>query len=206
MNKEYQFMAPNLPGLPAVFRQEIRNIGTLPIIEKLSPLVELDWRSSQYRGSHENSWEVTKGNFNDGETIQVTAPANSLYGAHGLVPLADIEPASSERNCLMLREWLSTCMASHESCRSSQSMTDDPAEDTTLLPTRVIDLGAPEEPGSQPRLFLSKKTSGQYIALSHRWSKTIAVKLKRENLFQYEKELPVDGMPPTFRDAIEVTR
>lgn len=69
-------MAPNLPGLPAVFRQEIRNIGTLPIIEKLSPLVELDWRSSQYRGSHENSWEVTKGNFNDGETIQVTAPAS----------------------------------------------------------------------------------------------------------------------------------
>lgn len=106
----------------------------------------------------------------------------------------------------MLREWLSTCMASHESCRSLHSMTDNPAEHTTLLPTRVIDLGALEETGPKPRLFISKKASGQYIALSHRWSKTIAAKLKCDNLSQHEKGLPVDGMPPTFRDAIEVTR
>lgn len=85
-------------------------------------------------------------------------------------------------------------------------MTDKAAEDTTLLPTRIIDVGSLEAPGPRPRLFVSKKILGQYIALSHRWSKSIATKLKCANLSQYEEELPANGIPPTFRDAIEVTR
>lgn len=83
-------MASNLPELPAVSRQEIISFGSLPIIEKLNPLVELDWRTSQYHGSQENSWEITKGNFNDGETIQVTAPAGrefSILNWSGLIVL-----------------------------------------------------------------------------------------------------------------------
>ncbi|RSL62869.1 hypothetical protein CEP54_005521 [Fusarium duplospermum] len=75
-----------------------------------------------------------------------------------------------------------------------------------MLPTRVIDVGDLKEHGPKPRLFVSKKASGQYIALSHRWSKAIATKLKSDNLSQYQKELPVNDMPPTFQDAIEVTR
>ena len=130
----------------------------------------------------------------------------SLYGARGLVPLTDIEPASSERNYRVLRKWLSTCMASHNWCHVSHSMTHKSSEETTMLPTRVIDVGDLKERQSKPRLCISKKASGQYIALSHRWSKAIATKLKSENLRRYQQELPVHKMPPTFRDAIEVTR
>lgn len=129
-----------------------------------------------------------------------------MYGAHGFVPLTDVEPASSKRNYRVLRKWLSTCMASHEGCRLSHSMTDKSAEETTVLPTRVIDVGDLKEHRSKPRLFMSKKATGQYIALSHRWSKAVATKLKSDNLSRYEKELPVNDMPPTFQDAIEVTR
>ncbi|KAF5656528.1 hypothetical protein FCIRC_13608 [Fusarium circinatum] len=106
----------------------------------------------------------------------------------------------------MLRKWLSTCMASHEGCRVSTSMIEKPAQGITLLPTRVIDIGDPKEHRSKPRLFISNKAPGQYVALSHRWSKSIATKLKSDSLSQYQKELPVNEMPPTFQDAIEVTR
>ncbi|KAF5598582.1 heterokaryon incompatibility protein [Fusarium pseudocircinatum] len=203
---QYHSLAPRLPELPAVSREERIISGLLPVVERLKPLAELHWGKNQYIGDLENSWEVRKGNFNAGETIEITAPADSLYGAHGFVPLTDIEPASSKRNFRMLRKWLSTCMASHEGCRVSHSMTEKSAQGITLLPSRVIDIGDPKEHRSKPRLFISKKASGQYIALSHRWSKSIATKLKGENLSQYQKELPVNDMPPTFQDAIEVTR
>ncbi|KAM0236650.1 hypothetical protein ACHAP5_009286 [Fusarium lateritium] len=206
MNDQYSSLAPILSELPAVSRQGITISGLSPVIEKLEPLVELDWSTGQYVGELKNDWEIRKGNFNDGETIQITAPADSLYGAHGLVPLTDVEPASSEKNYRGLRKWLSTCMLSHEGCRSSHSMTNKSTEETTVLPTRVIDVGDPKEHRPKPRLFMSKKTSGQYIALSHRWSKAIATTLKSDNLSRYQEELPVDDMPPTFRDAIEVTR
>ncbi|KAJ3535727.1 hypothetical protein NM208_g7017 [Fusarium decemcellulare] len=192
--------------MPAVSREGSTILGPSPVIEKLKPLVELNWNTSQYDGDLKNSWEVKNGNFNDGETIQITAPADSLYGAHGFVPLTDVEPASSKRNYRVLRKWLSTCMASHEGCCSSHSMTDKSAEETTVLPTRVIDVGDLKEHGPKPRLFMSKKAPGQYIALSHRWSKAVATKLKSDNLSRYQKELPVNDMPPTFQDAIEVTR
>ncbi|RBR19576.1 uncharacterized protein FIESC28_05571 [Fusarium coffeatum] len=77
-----------------------------------------------------------------------------------------------------------------------------------MLPTRVIDVGdlKEQEHWSKPRLFMSNNASGQYIALSHRWGKEVATKLKSDNLGRYQKELSVNDMPPTFRDAIEVTR
>ncbi|KAF4467376.1 HET-domain-containing [Fusarium albosuccineum] len=206
MDNQYHYLTPRLPELPAVSRGGSTILGPSPVIEKLKPLVELNWSTSQYDGERGNSWEVRKGNFNDGETIQITAPADSLYGAHGFVPLTDVEPASSKRNYTGLRKWLSTCMASHEGCCSSHSMTNKSAEEITVLPTRVIDVGNPKEHGPKPRLFMSKKASGQYIALSHRWSKAVATKLKSDNLIRYQQELPVNDMPPTFQDAIEVTR
>ncbi|KAK7600616.1 hypothetical protein V3481_002149 [Fusarium oxysporum f. sp. vasinfectum] len=158
MHNQYHSLALRLPELPAVSREESIISGSSPVIEKLKPLVELNWSTSQYDGDLENSWEVRKGNFND----------DSLYGAHGFVPLTDVEPASSKRNYRLLRKWLSTCMASHEGCRLSYSMTDKSAEETAVLPTRVIDVGDLKEHRSKPRLFTSKKASGQYIALSHR--------------------------------------
>ncbi|KLP22897.1 tol protein [Fusarium fujikuroi] len=203
---QYHSLAPRLPELPAVSREEKVISGLSPLIERLKPLAELHWGTNQYIGDLENSWEAKKGNFNDGETIQITAPADSLYGAHGFVPLTDVEPASSKRNYRVLRKWLSTCMASHQGCRLSHSMTEKSAQEITVLPTRVIDIGDLKEHRSKPRLFISNKASGQYIALSHRWSKSIVTKLKGENLSQYQNELPLDDMPPTFQDAIEVTR
>ncbi|KAH7254330.1 heterokaryon incompatibility protein-domain-containing protein [Fusarium redolens] len=206
MHNQYDSLTPRLPELSAVSREESTISGQSPLIEKLKQLAELNWSTSQYISDLKNSWEVRKGNFNDRETIQITAPADSLYGAHGFVPLTDIEPASSKRNYRVLRKWLSTCMASHEGCHLSHSMTDESAEETTVLPTRVIDVGDVKEHRAKPRLFVSNKASGQYIALSHRWSKEVATKLKSDNLSRYQKELPVNDMPPTFQDAIEVTR
>ncbi|KAF5968274.1 hypothetical protein FCOIX_11522 [Fusarium coicis] len=199
-------LSANLESYKMHYQEEKITSGLSPVVERLKPLIEVHWSTNQYICDLENNWEARKGNFNDGETIQITAPADSLYGAHGFVPLTDVEPASSERNYRLLRKWLSTCMASHGGCRASQYMTDKSAQEITALPTRVIDIGDLKEHRSKPRLFISHKASGQYIALSHRWSKSTATKLKGENLSEYQKEIPVNDMPSTFHDTIEVTR
>ncbi|UPL01441.1 hypothetical protein LCI18_012375 [Fusarium solani-melongenae] len=65
MDNEYHSLAPRLPELPAISREESTTSGPSTVIEKLKPLVELNWSTCQYDGERENSWEVRKGNFND---------------------------------------------------------------------------------------------------------------------------------------------
>lgn len=75
MHYQYHSLAPRLPELPAVSREEKIISGLSPVIERFKPLAELHWSTDQYIGDLENSLEARKGNFNDGETIQITAPA-----------------------------------------------------------------------------------------------------------------------------------
>ena len=79
MDNQYHSLTPRLPELPAVSREGSTILGPSPVIEKLKPLVELNWSTSQYDGDHENSWEARKGNFNGGETIQITAPTGKEF-------------------------------------------------------------------------------------------------------------------------------
>lgn len=94
----------------------------------------------------------------------------------------------------LIRSWSNICQRSHAQCQ---------VEDSTILPSRVIDVGT--KGGSQePRLFLTKGTRGRWIALSHCWgntkplSTTVASERKMQN--------GVSGLPPTFQDAVFLTR
>ncbi|EWG50793.1 hypothetical protein FVEG_16691 [Fusarium verticillioides 7600] len=73
---QYNSLAPRLPELLAVSREERITSGLSPVVERLKPLAELHWSTNQYICDLKNNWEARKGNFNDGETIQITAPAD----------------------------------------------------------------------------------------------------------------------------------
>lgn len=101
------------------------------------------------------------------------------------------------------REWLHGCTANHRFCRTALSgvSIDDP-DQKPPLPTRVIYVPAEGE----PRLFESNGQSAQYLALSYCWGKVKNLKLTKETLAEFKERLPIDRVPRTIRDAIEVAR
>ncbi|RYO44952.1 hypothetical protein AA0116_g13512 [Alternaria tenuissima] len=120
--------------MPAVSRRSIPGILLLDQEYLLSSVV---WSRQQYIGESVNSSEVRKGNFNDGETIQITASEKSFYGIRNMVPLKSIKPASSLSTYRKIREWVTQCVSEHKECRQH------PRELSNHLnpPTRVIDVG-----------------------------------------------------------------
>ncbi|KAF6233881.1 hypothetical protein HO173_008093 [Letharia columbiana] len=70
----------------------------------------------------------------------------------------------SDANVLLISRWLSICSTLHIECRHKSD---------TRLPTRVIDVG-PADNSQHPRLIVTSKESGEYVALSHCWGSLIA--------------------------------
>lgn len=111
------------------------------------------------------------------------------------------EPAS-QAEFTLLREWIHACDENHK-CFPYQSRDDLPP-----MPTRVIDVGK----GSQwPLRLVETKQSSQskYVALSHCWG-NIDDKQKlctyRDNIEEHKKSIEYARLPPSFKDAVRVTR
>ena len=104
------------------------------------------------------------------------------------------EDISSE-DCMLLAElWIKKCLESHPLCQQAA---------TTTLPTRVVNVGSPEQ---QPFLWETNGKSGRYVALSHCWGKGDVVTTVADNLEDNKNSLPLESLPKTFQDAIVITR
>lgn len=69
-NRRYDALMASLPSLPAVIWT---SAPELFLFEQECPLSSIAWTRGQYWGEPGFPTEVRKGNFNDGETIHVTA-------------------------------------------------------------------------------------------------------------------------------------
>lgn len=69
-DKKYDLVAEKMPHLPAVSRGAV--LGCPPIEQMYLPSF-IAWSRNQYLAEPGPLSEVRKGNFNDGETIQITA-------------------------------------------------------------------------------------------------------------------------------------
>ncbi|KAI1372074.1 heterokaryon incompatibility protein-domain-containing protein [Hypoxylon crocopeplum] len=98
---------------------------------------------------------------------------------------------------LLARQWLQTCLDSHQSCYY---------DDGDFQPTRLLYIG--EGLGDPARLCHTKDLPSRvrYISLSHRWGNVQIFRLLLDNIQALEQALPLDILPKTFIDAIEVTR
>lgn len=80
------------------------------------------------------------------------------------------------------------------------------------LPTRLIYVG--EAQGQlTPRLVLTTASSilegTSYLTLSHSWSittKETSLKLRTENIQQLQEAIPLEALPQTYLDAMDITR
>lgn len=72
---QYMELAHKLPAFPAVSRRLGLGATPLGVVETLDTLSDLVWSRDEYLAEALNRSEIRKGNFNQGETIQITAPS-----------------------------------------------------------------------------------------------------------------------------------
>lgn len=104
----------------------------------------------------------------------------------------------------LVLQWLQSCLETHEACRRAASL-------NAPLPKRVVAVGDETNTGirlieTDPSLQANTSTAPGYLALSHCWGKSVHLTTTKSTLAQRKSNLPWAELPPTFRDAILLTR
>ncbi|KAG4432452.1 hypothetical protein IFR05_012067 [Cadophora sp. M221] len=109
-----------------------------------------------------------------------------------------LSEATSETHFNIIQHFINDCTLNHPKCLPSLS---------SPLPTRLLDLGTPNNPNI--RVY---KTTGtdkflNYVALSHPWGPgPDFFCTNRDNLKDHEQHIPFDKLPRTFQNAVTTTR
>jgi len=131
-------------------------------------------------------------------------PANMV---RHLAPAEEWTPGFGPLSQALLREWIASCTHGHARC----TVPDQSAP--KWAPSRLIDVGpaglgpttfAPHLVITDNALPATSPTGTCYATLSHRWMQNMPV-LTTSNVNFLVTGLPAD-LPPTFRDAILLTR
>ena len=94
-----------------------------------------------------------------------------------------------------IRQWLESC-SNHPSCGMMEER---------LLPDRYVHTGRAST--DRVRLCLNDgETQGRYIALSYCWGPNNTFLLTRSIMETFAQEIPVDRLPKTYLDLIDVAR
>lgn len=150
---------------------------------KFFPPVKAD-EASQDKESHEeeDSEDVEWANLDEGHEAK------------------DSVSTASEASFTLARHWLSSCIENHEACRAQ-------CNSTSIIPSRLIDVGFPPEYDSvglrSHEVFDDKP---DYLTLSHCWGGAKILRLLEDNTELFFRSIPTDQLPKTFKDAITITR
>jgi hypothetical protein len=101
----------------------------------------------------------------------------------------------SEESLDFAVKWVHNCLVFHGVCNTNQ--------DKSFRPSRLLYLGS-----KSVRIHTSVEMPNrlQYLTLSHCWGKHQLVRLLESNLTSFCDNVPYELLPPTFRDAIRITR
>jgi len=121
---------------------------------------------------------------------------------HTPPPLSHLTPAPSVQTSTgkgttmsQIKSWLQTCTETHK------SGTGCPPNLSVPLPTRLLDVT-----NNTIRLIETSNATGTYACLSHCWGPTPLLRTLHSNYASHKSCIPMTSLPPTFRDAITVTR
>ncbi|RSL39936.1 hypothetical protein CEP53_013705 [Fusarium sp. AF-6] len=116
-------------------------------------------------------------------------------------PLRDIPDNTGHEDVAKLaKQWLENCKTDHE-CELLCGQ-----QDKSWHPKRLIDVGTPHKPS---RLVTREddQLEGSYVALSHCWGQNPNfLMLKTDKESEFRKEIPMDQLPASFRDAVITCR
>lgn len=99
------------------------------------------------------------------------------------------------QDATLVSEWLEDCESNHAACK----------QPTPSLPARVLFVGSDDR---LPYIYESRNEEARYVALSHCWGteEHRPPTTTHKTLAQRKKGIHWSELPPTFVDAIEVTR
>ncbi|KAK6067527.1 Interleukin-1 receptor-associated kinase 4 [Seiridium cupressi] len=106
-------------------------------------------------------------------------------------------PASTQQLSLF-RSWLQICDELH-GCVPWRSDDNWPK-----MPTRVIDVGDGQD--NCLRVIDSGNKRAKYLALSHCWGQGLTFCTDQSNIAKHKKEMDYEQLPPTYKDAVMLTR
>ena len=126
-------------------------------------------------------------------------PESTFIGGRSLSSSSDSE------ECFRLAHfWLRRCVERHGCNAIGGSMRPK------FLPTRTIEVGSAD--GSQDPRLICHEEEGEHITieswatLSHCWGGSAPLKTTLATISQWQRGVPLDLLPPTFRDAVLITR
>ena len=159
-------------------------------------MLEFDIKSSSYRNlstvlrltsHHEAPMTPQKQN----ETLKLGSipPTSSLSAS-----------STASQSCFdLIKWWIDDCDLNHKLCSFRRELS------TSWLPSRLIFLG--DGYNEFPRLCFREEIlhGKRYNTLSHRWG-TNMFRLLSNNIESLKKILPLDKLPATYIDAMEISR
>lgn len=116
------------------------------------------------------------------------------------IGLPQLPAAGSEAHFAILRDWLDECDQHHANCKLLK-------DSSMRLPTRLVDVG--QEGDAGVRLYETKFDDElEYLALSHPWGPQTSTHFCTypDSLNRHLKGIMIQDLPPTFQDAVMVTR
>jgi hypothetical protein len=131
----------------------------------------------------------------------------SVDGYRHIVHATKTAPHTGASSCLeQVSHWYTTCLKSHKFClRTRQSaQSSDPA----YLPTRILEI-VPGAGTDSIKLLDSSSITKQnhdYMTLSHCWGAVPMLRYTDESEKRLRAGIPVDSLPKTFRDAVQVVK
>ncbi|RWA10454.1 hypothetical protein EKO27_g4648 [Xylaria grammica] len=108
-------------------------------------------------------------------------------------------PGEDQQRTITAQKWLENCYEYHPRCGGKDPMP---------MPTRVIDLGAPEGK-SRPRLLITNGVKGRYVALSYCWGTGRGIhklKLRTETLYDFQVAIDEQLMTRAHREGLQIAR
>lgn len=123
----------------------------------------------------------------------------TVHGGHA----RHIAPDPTSDSCFnMIKGWLDKCRNNHPICAEANVAT------TRLLPKRTIHLGP--ETNDDIRILeydsIGAPIGLPYVALSHCWGRSQHLVSTTTTLDDWKTNIPFNRLPPTFRDAINISR
>jgi hypothetical protein len=105
----------------------------------------------------------------------------------------------SDNSIDLARDWYGTCLKDHDYCRKG-------TEAGIFFPSRILDLETGDPTIVKLLVTASAPIKEIYITLSHCWGKSQILKLETTNLQDFLKGIPLQRLPKTFRDAVQMGR
>ncbi|KAJ8061013.1 hypothetical protein OCU04_010091 [Sclerotinia nivalis] len=114
------------------------------------------------------------------------------------VQILSIDKSTGSLATLTLaKKWVKNCIDNHEKCTIKFD---------SIMPSRLLEIGlSKEKENYQVRLCTSNIPPGtRYATLSHVWGSLDFVKLVKDNVSDFQKDIPLSSLTKTFQDALKV--